>query len=245
MAYRNPQADRQWREPWRRLEVGTDYSVILSRVPWEFFGTPTFAGRVPRPGTCQSIFENWKRRIIEWFDVPQKNLLVALRGEEGELKGRFHYHYLLGGIFSRNGHSDAKRLEFFWKQVSHGARVEVRQYDRSRSGPEYVSKSLGANSYEVSKYAFANSVTLSASVVRLITHLDAVGDRRHRADTRKNGQVANAGGAINGSSFPPASSFCDETVSQLVGKNETGWLAPDSRDVVPTVGLDNPPWMLR
>jgi hypothetical protein len=153
MAYKNPQADRQWREPWRRLEVGTDYSVILSRVPWEFFGTPTFAGRVPRPGTCQSIFENWKRRIIEAFDVPQKNLLVALRGEEGELKGRFHYHYLLGGIFSRNGHADAKRLEFFWKQVSHGARVEVRQYDRSRSGPEYVSKCLGGNSYEVSKYA--------------------------------------------------------------------------------------------
>jgi hypothetical protein len=110
--------------------------------------------------------------------VPQKNLLVALRGEEGELRGRFHYHYLLGGIFSRNGHADANRLEFFWKQVSQGARVVVRQYDRSRSGPEYVSKCLGANSYEVSKYAFANSVTLSASVVRLITHLDAVGGIR-------------------------------------------------------------------
>lgn len=45
------------------------------------------------------------------------------------MKGRFRYHYLLGGIFSRNGHADAERLEFFWKQVSHGARVEVRQYD--------------------------------------------------------------------------------------------------------------------
>src|ERR1035437_1669220 len=116
MSYKNPQADRQWREPWRQLEVGTDYSVILSRVPWEFFGTPTFAGKVPRPDVCQSIFENWKRRIIESFDVPQKNLLVALRGEEGEWKRRFHYHYLLGGIFSANGHTDAKKLEFIWSR---------------------------------------------------------------------------------------------------------------------------------
>jgi hypothetical protein len=226
MSFKNPQADRQWREPWKRSEVGTDYSIILSRVPWEFFGTPTFSGRVPRPDTCQAIFENWKRRIIEAFDVPQKNLLVALRGEVGEKTGRFHYHYLLGGTFSRNGHADAKRLEFFWKQVSHGARVVVRQYDRSRSGPEYVSKCLGANSYEVSKYAFANSVTLSASVVRLITHLDAMGERRCRADNRNNGLVVNASGAINASAFPAASNLCDETASQIVGKNEAAMACP-------------------
>ena len=117
-------------------------------------------------------------------------------------------------------HADARRLEFYWKQVAGGVRVAVRQYDRSRSGPEYVSKCLGANSYEVSKYAFANSVTLSASVVRLITHLDALGDRRCRADMRKNGQVLKNVGAINGSSFPEVSKLCDETASQIVGKNE-------------------------
>jgi len=185
----NPRADSNWRKPWVRSEVATDYSIILARVPWEFFGTPTFKGCVPRPDVCLSMFEKWKRAVCESFGVPQKRLLVALRGEVGEQKGRFHFHYLIGGTFSRNNHSDAARLAYLWKRVSCGARVEVRPYDRSRSGPEYISKCLGANAYEVGKYALADSVTLSASVMRLITHLDAMGDRRCGADTRKNGQV--------------------------------------------------------
>lgn len=236
----NPRADVQWRRPWVRSEVGTDFSIILSRLPWEFFGTPTFSGHVPRPGVCQSIFENWKREICEKFGVSQKRLLLALRGEEGEKKGRFHYHYLIGGIFSRNYVSDSKRLAYSWKQVSGGARVDVRVFDRSRSGPEYIAKCLGgANAYEVSKYAFANTVTLSASVLRFVTHMDAVGDRRSGADTRKNGGVTKAAGFTiqNG---PGAISLCDETPSRFVGKNEDAWLAPDSRHVVQMNLLDNP-----
>ena len=33
--------------------------------------------------------------------------------------------------------------------------------------------------------------------------------------------------------------------AQIVGTNEAGRLAPENRDVVPTVGFDNPPRMLR
>lgn len=95
------------------------------------------------------------------------------------------------------------------------------------------------------QYGILDGVPTETRCARLITHLDAVGDRRHRADIRKNGQVVKTGGAIIGSSIPPASNLCDETVSQLVGENEHGRLAPDSRDVVPVERLDNPPRMLR
>ena len=64
-----------------------------------------------------------------------------------------------------------------------GARVEVRQYDRALAGAEYVCKCLGANQYELNKYSFANTVTLSASVIRLITAIDASGERRGGQDT--------------------------------------------------------------
>jgi hypothetical protein len=47
----------------------------------------------------------------------------------------------------------------------------------SLAGAEYVCKCLGANQYELNKYSFANSVTLSASIVRLIMAIDASGER--------------------------------------------------------------------
>jgi hypothetical protein len=73
------------------------------------------------------------------------------------------------------------------KLQSGGARVDVRQYDRSLAGADYVCKCLGANAYELNKYSFANTVTLSASVIRLIAGIDASGDRRCGQDTCKNG----------------------------------------------------------
>ena len=66
---------------------------------------------------------------------------------------------------------------------SGGARVDVRQYDRALAGADYVCKCLGANAYELNKYSFANTVTLSASVIRLIAGIDASGDRRCGQDT--------------------------------------------------------------
>jgi hypothetical protein len=74
-----------------------------------------------------------------------------------------------------------------WKLQTGGARVDVRQYDRSLAGADYVSKCLGANAYELNKYSFANTVKLSASIFRLIAAMDRVYERRCGQDTCKNG----------------------------------------------------------
>jgi hypothetical protein len=55
-----------------------------------------------------------------------------------------------------------RQAEWLWKIQSGGARVDVRQYDHSLAGADYVCKCLGANAYELNKYSFANTVTLSA-----------------------------------------------------------------------------------
>jgi len=184
---KNPRIDKDWREPIRRSEVVTDYGISLARIQWDFFATMTFAGNVPKTHIAYGLAFRWLQELAKVSHVPYKRLLIALRGEEGESRGRFHFHCLIGGTFTRNYRALLHQSEWLWKIQTGGARVEVRQYERSLAGAEYVCKCLGANAYELNKYSFANSVTLSASVVRLIAGIDASGERRSGQHTCKNG----------------------------------------------------------
>jgi hypothetical protein len=185
---KNPRIDRDWREPLRRSEVATDFGITLARIQWDIFATLTFAGeRVPRANLAYGLAFRWLQELAKNCGVPYNRLLIALRGEEGEANGRFHFHCLVGGTLTRNYHTLQRQAEWLWKIQTGGARVDVRQYDRSLAGADYVCKCLGANAYELNKYSFANTVTLSASVIRLIAGIDASGDRRCGKDTRKNG----------------------------------------------------------
>jgi len=180
---KNPRIDRDWREPIRKSEVSTDFGLTLSRLQWDAFSTLTFAGNVPRTQIAYGLAFRWLQDTAKVCRVPYNRLLIALRGEEGESEGRFHFHCLVGGTTTRNYHSLTHQMENLWKISSGGARVEVRQYDRSLAGAEYVCKCLGANQYELSKYSFANSVTLSDSVLRLVKGIDSSGERRGGQDT--------------------------------------------------------------
>jgi hypothetical protein len=180
---KNPQADRDWREPMRKSEVATDFGLSLARIQWDIFASPSFAGTVPRPSICYGLAFRWLQELAKTCGVPYKRLLIALRGEVGEKFGRFHFHCLVGGTATRNCHTLCHRAEWLWKIQTGGARVDVRQYDRSQAGAEYVAKCLGANAYELNKYSFANTVTLSSSVIRLIAGIDESGERRCGLDT--------------------------------------------------------------
>jgi hypothetical protein len=185
MALKNPRIDRDWREPIRRSEVATDFGITLARIQWDFFATMTFAGRVPKNNVAYGLAFAWLQELAKICGRPYNRLLVALRGEEGEQNGRPHFHCLVGGTLSRNYHTLQHQAEWVWKSLAGGARVDVRQYDRSLAGADYVCKCLGygANAYELNKFNFANTVTLSASVIRLIAGIDASGDRRCGRDT--------------------------------------------------------------
>src|SRR5450755_1012083 len=97
--------------------------------------------------------------------------------------GRFPFQGWVGGTLTRNYHTLQYQMEHLWKVISGGARIDVRQYHRSLAGADYISKCLGANAYELDKYSFANTVTLSSSVIRLIASIDESGDRRCGRDT--------------------------------------------------------------
>ena len=203
----------------RRSEVGTDYAITLARIEWDAFATMTFAGNSPHPKIAYGLAYRWLHEIAKISAVRYSRLLIALRGEEGEQRGRFHFHCLVGGTTTRNYHTLCHKAEFLWKFQSGGARVEVRQYDRALSGVAYIVKCLdGANAYELNKYSFANSVTLSESVRRLIAAIDSSGERHCREDMRKNGLVIKAVGFNQ--VVPVVSSLYDETASHDSGMVE-------------------------
>ena len=186
MSSRNPRVDAQWQDKVLSRVRAADFAYTLSRIHWDTFNTLTFKNPVPRPAICYGMVWKWFQTISDFSGIPYKRLLLGLRGEHGELGGRFHFHALVGGTNTRN----IKSLSFFseksWRQITGNSIAEVRPYDRSLAGADYICKCLGANAYELGKFNLADSVTLSASIFGLIRGMDAIGERRRcKLQTKK------------------------------------------------------------
>jgi len=151
----------------------------ISRVPWEFFSTPTYTSRTeageflaPPPSLVRDrMFFQYVRQVEKGFKVPNGRLLYVGREELGELNRRPHWHILFAGLNhsvgrgmlpSPNPTSDCHRLRHLWLNhcgKSAGFNV-VRPYMARLSGVQYIMKGLefgdysnhGANSYEVGKF---------------------------------------------------------------------------------------------
>jgi len=142
------------------------------------------------------MFWRWCRDVSQFSGVPYKDLLIALRGELGEIGERPHAHSLLTVAPTCNMMSLRSQMYRSWKIISGNADGDFRLYDRSLAGADYVCKCLGgANSYEINKFSIAEETTLSDSVISLIRVLDAKGDRRCRELNRKYGRVAKPPGS--------------------------------------------------
>lgn len=173
-----------------RHERRLDFAYTLGRVQWDFFATLTFRSPVPRCSVAHGMAWRFLREVAAITSTPYSSLLIALRGEEGEKNGRFHFHVLIGGSSTRNIITDCHRLEHLWRTISGNSISQVRPYDRTLGGASYISKCLGANDYELSKYNLANTVTLSHSVLSVIRSMDAKGERRHAEHMRKDRAVS-------------------------------------------------------
>ena len=209
----NPRADHQWKDKILRRERFADFAYTLARVNWDFFATHTFKNPLPRPYVRGSMFWRWCRDVSEISKIPYKNLLIALRGELGEIGARPHFHCLMGGVTTCNMMSLRSQMFRSWKIISGNADADFRLYDRSLAGADYVCKCLGANAYEINKFSIAEETTLSDSVISLIRVLDAKSGRRCCEIERKNRQVAKAAGFNQ--VVPAGGSIRDTTASQL------------------------------
>jgi hypothetical protein len=191
----NPRADKESMAKIHRRERFADFAYTLARIDWDFFTTHTFKNPLPREFVRKAMFWRWCRDVSKVSGVPYKDLLIALRGELGEIGGRPHFHCLLGGVATCNMMSLRSQMMRGWKIISGNADADFRLYNRSLAGADYVCKCLGANSYEINKFSIAEETTLSDSVISLIRVLDAKSDRRCCEIERKNRQVAKLSGS--------------------------------------------------
>ena len=190
----NPRADRDSLAKIQRRERFADFAYSLARVDWDFFTTFTYINPLPRPQVRRAMVWRWCRAISEISGVPYKNLLLALRGELGEIGGRPHHHGLVGGLATCNMMSLRSQMIRQWKIIANNGDGDFRFYDRSLAGADYVCKCLGANSYEVNKFSLAEETTLSDSVISLIRVMDAKGERRCGEFLRKDRQAQRRAG---------------------------------------------------
>ena len=189
-----PRADRQWHDKIMRRERFTDFAYTLARINWDFFTTFTYKNPLPRPDVRASMIWRWCQDVSKFSGVPYKNLLIALRREQGEIGGRPHGHSLIGGLTSCNMMTVRSQMMRSWKIISGNADADFRLYDRSLAGADYICKCLGANAYEVNKFSLAEETTLSDSVFRVVRTLDLMSERRCRELRRKDRQVSEAPG---------------------------------------------------
>lgn len=130
------------------------------------------------------------RRYAECLGVDFKSLLWCLRREKGEISGRRHFHYLLGGLpkFCVNKRGCFSQMALWDREKSglrHCGHARVYLYDDKLNGVEYVTKCLngddraGASSYEAGKFGWVSSeLTLGNS---LMEHLGATKPEKDRA----------------------------------------------------------------
>jgi len=169
-------------------------------VDWGFFTTHTFKNPLPRSRERVAMFWRWASDVSKICKVPLKNLLIALRCEQGEIGARPHLHALIGAVPSCNMMVLRSQMMRLWLMASHGGTGDFRLYNPSLAGADYICKCLGANAYEISKFSVAEETTLSQSVFSLIRTLDATDDRRFRKLIRKDRTVANVKGSTQ--NFP-------------------------------------------
>jgi hypothetical protein len=190
----NPRADHDWLDKIRRRERFADFAYTLARVDWDFFTTHTFINPIPKPYTRVAMFWRWASDVSKICKVPLKNLLIALRCEQGEVGARPHLHALVGAVTSCNKMSLRSQMFRSWKMIANNGDADFRLYNRSLAGADYVCKCLGAKAYEINKFSIAEETTLSDSVITLIGLMDANSERRFRELKRKERQVMKSSG---------------------------------------------------
>jgi len=172
----------------------------LTRIAWQFFGTLTFREPSLRERECGkaayrrlSKFLAFGRKLHDAIDYSPKNFekhnINCLRLEAGEIGGLWHLHFLMAGLGQHQVNmGTCKFMESLWLSKSeagiiHGGWCDVRVFDSSQNGIEYVSKCLDPkNKYEFNKFGLAQSLTFSPSFRRVL-----------EVKTRKDAAFCNAG----------------------------------------------------
>jgi len=143
----------------------------LAQVNWQLFITLTLPQDLVGAGDRRlgSVCFAWLRYVAECGRVHFNDLKWCQRSELGELTGRPHFHFLLGGFPQSLTRRDRFAVKNKWESLTH-AMSRVYKFDTSLRGVGYVLK--GGTAYECGKFRnSADMVVLSESVARSLGRL--------------------------------------------------------------------------
>ena len=184
----------------RSSELGTPDAWILARMEWDIFGTLTWADVPPKSVQEKCVAELIRRVAKQVYKGTHLDILWAVRYEQGEATGRDHYHLLIGAYRNAphtNKYTLANQIKHIWENdvkknktkykpcVGH---ADIRPYDSSKSGAEYICKpALSARDfYELQKFndgfkrvEFADATAVSLGP-RLILEIAKMRNKSHK-----------------------------------------------------------------
>ena len=155
----------------------------LTKIEWQFFGSLTFREpslRERESGKSNyrrlSKFATFGRSLHEAIDYSPRNFgkrnINCVRLEQGDIGGLWHFHFLMAGLGQHQvNRSTAEFIKLLWMKRSNaaGGWADVRVFDTSQNGIEYITKCLDPkNRFEFNKFGLAQSLTFSPAFRRVI-----------------------------------------------------------------------------
>lgn len=161
--------------------VERKHSVLVQRPSGDLFNVQTvkvtesfWAGsRVPSPRVRFCMWFKWLRQNEDIWR--QKKTQWVLRHERGEVGDRPHFHFLIRGLpRSMTGRHYRLAAMERWEALG-GGMARIRRFDETQAGVAYTLKNLGANAYEMSKFALNDpeAVTLSPALLEALAKRQA------------------------------------------------------------------------
>lgn len=168
------------------------YVYQLSQVKWQFFGTLTFrSGRLPERVRLRMYFA-LMRKVCKQFRIHFKRSVWCLRLEQGEMLGRWHFHFLLTGLPRQTATTGTCFFIMDTWEKSKGGHARVRLFDPSLGGVGYTVKCLGLNDpadvYESAKFGHeASQLMLSDGLQRVLKSI-AIRTERKLSTLKESGK---------------------------------------------------------
>ena len=162
-----------------------------SSIDWQVFATLTFKNPVLSQTAQSCLVFAWLRNCCKVGHVHFKRSIWVLRGEFGEATARFHYHVLLARLVPKPGgvvsNAMCVELKHDWEHYRFnkgafagkmGDIARVWPYASTLNGVGYVLKGLEryafqneAQIYELTKFGFADRVTISSAFASYIAKI--------------------------------------------------------------------------
>lgn len=160
---------------------GESFRLCLDACRWQVFGTLTFASqRLFKQGV--PTFWRMMRYACEETGAEYTHLLMCVRTELGEKTGRYHLHFLLGGLPDGcNLRTLSGKLDHWWR-----FRMGIAQIRPFQQGGGdlvgYLVKSLSSgDEHELNKFgAGGGELILSNSVFRVVRRNRIIAEREYR-----------------------------------------------------------------